>query len=223
MVVEYITHFSTIGFYFVLFYNDIILNLMMVNLTKVKIIMLKAPLKISAIISSAVFFSLFTTVSPLFKTAISSAQSQNDFKTHTVDNKFSIQTPQNYTVEKTPSNIPIWTLWSSKNRNNINNVIKTEVSFFPQRFNDVVPPTNQRTIEGPTTVSITKRGNLTIDNKPAVRLWVAGEGTEFHFGNEIHSYIRDSNNTTVVIVSYYGNNPNAVDTIQRIHWSFRSL
>ncbi|MDJ0581841.1 PsbP-related protein [Crocosphaera sp.] len=185
--------------------------------------MFKTSFKLSAIIGSAVFLSLFPAVSPLVKTSISSAQSQNNFKTHSVDNKFSIQTPQNYTVEKTPSNIPIWTFWSSKNRNNNNNLIKTEVSFFPQRFNDVVPPSNQRTIEGPITATITKRGNLTIDNKPAVRLWVAGEDTEFHFGNEIRSYIRYSNNTTVVIVSYYGNNPNAVDTIQRIHWSFRSL
>jgi len=147
------------------------------------------------------------------------AQPQTDYKTYSISNRFSIQVPQNWIAEENESSI---TFWSSRNNNK--NLIKTTAYLLPQTFDEAVPSANKRTFEGPTLMTVTKRGNLTIDNKPAVRIWLVSPDAGFHFPNEINSYIRYSKNTTALIVSwYYAENPKAVDIIQRIHESFCSL
>jgi hypothetical protein len=98
--------------------------------------------------------------------------------------------------------------------------IETEITF-SQKNLEIILQTRLRQANQ-YNETVTNQGNLTIDGQEARRVWYAGG--EWNFPNEISSYIPYEDNQTVVISSYYSaDNPTAVDTIQRIHWSFRRL
>ena len=99
-------------------------------------------------------------------------------------------------------------------------MIKTEVIFIDTPLEEQL----QSDIEVSTESGeqLTRFGRLDIDDKPAIRIW--SEGGMWDFPNQISSYIHYSSDKTIVIHSYYDSrNSTAVDTIQRIHWSFRML
>jgi hypothetical protein len=90
--------------------------------------------------------------------------------------------------------------------------VKTNVGIHPQSFNAYI-----RDFERSDYEEITRRGEITIGGRRALRLW-----TESVDSYGIYSIIEYSNNQTAVIVSFYGSS-DWVPMIQDIHWSFRRL
>ena len=146
-----------------------------------------------------------------------------DFESHTIINKFSISIPTDWNA-KTQSDTDdffILTNYEIENEKAIStNSIKTEVIFITEPI-DIILDNHLRAIEH-SQENIIRRGKIVIDGKSARRIWYQGNGITFP--NTISSYIPYDSNKTVVIHSYYHpENTLAIDTIERIHWSFKNF
>lgn len=72
-------------------------------------------------------------------------------------------------------------------------------------------------------VKVFRKGKLLIDGKEAIRIWEGGDGSEGYF-ESILTYVKLNSNKYFQIVSYSNKlTPTEIDTIQRMHWSFRIL
>ncbi|MDX2099642.1 MAG: hypothetical protein SFW36_17835 [Leptolyngbyaceae cyanobacterium bins.59] len=96
--------------------------------------------------------------------------------------------------------------------------VKTDVMIKPGSFGTVV---NQALLSSRLGGSkLIKQGRLTIDGRPALRMWSTFKDDPFP--NAITTIIRYSPQETAVITSYYNaKNIKAVALIRNIHWSFR--
>lgn len=173
----------------------------------------------------AIFLSLtFLTLSPIFtKNDNIYAKAELEFESHTIINKFSVLIPPNWNA-KTQSNTDdffILTNYELENEKTIStHSIKTEVIFIAEPL-DVILENHFRAIKR-SPEAIVRRGDTVIDGQSAKRVWYQGDG--MNFPNTISSYISYDDYQTVVIHSYYHpENPIAVDTIEKIHWSFENL
>ncbi len=181
--------------------------------------------KILFIFVSPLILSYFVLFGNLSYKNNSQAQTNSSLIDYTVPNKFSLLIPPEWVPEgKLNSDSTYFSFTNYKHdlrgETVPSDAIKTEVSFIEKKLDVVLQTRFQQANQYHE--SITKRGDLTIDGQPAVRVWYEGGG--WNYPNEISSYIPYAANQTVVISSYYnGDNSDAVDTIQRIHWSFRHL
>ncbi|MEO1124642.1 MAG: PPC domain-containing protein [Cyanobacteria bacterium J06639_16] len=143
------------------------------------------------------------------------AEARPGFELYRYRNLFSIEYPQGWIVED-PSgsgNIFIWNRRPSSGGGSWpSNLVKTDVIFFPESF-DAAPSS----YFGNGGSVITRRGSITIGGRRALRIWA--DGME---GPGIHTFIEYTNDTTVILSSYYGSDI-YIDEIQDIHWSFRLL
>lgn len=152
-----------------------------------------------------------------------SALAETKFASHTIINKFAVLIPGDWNA-KTQSNTDdffIFTNYKMEDENGISiRSIKTEVLFIAEPL-DIILENQLRAIEN-SPESIVKQGDISIDGKRAKRIWCRGKGIDFT--HTISSFIAYNQNETVVIHSYYHpQNLNAVDTIERVHWSFKNL
>ena len=151
------------------------------------------------------------------------ATAEINLESHTVNNKFSVLIPPNWNIETQSStdDFFILTNYETDDRQSISTQsIKTEVIFIEEPL-DIILENHFRAIKK-STENIIKQGELTIDGQLAKRIWYQGDGLTLP--NTISSYISYSHDQTVVIHSYYDpENPLAVDTIERIHWSFKNI
>ena len=173
---------------------------------------------------SPLIFGYFVLFADLRPQNNSHAQTNSSLIDYTVSNKFSLLIPPEWVPEgklNSDSTYFSFTNYRHDLRGAVpSDAIKTEVSFIEKKLDVVLQTRFQQANQY--RESITKRGDLTIDGQPAVRVWYQGGG--WNYANEISSYIPYAANQTVVISSYYNDdNSDAVDTIQRIHWSFRHL
>ena len=151
------------------------------------------------------------------------AKAEVNFESHTIINKFSVLIPTDWNA-KTQSDTDdffILTNYEMQDENIIStNSIKTEVIFIAEPL-DIILENHLRAIKH-SKEDIIRQGEILIDGKAAKRIWYQGDGITFP--NTISSYIPYDNNETVVIHSYYHpENPLAVDTIERVHWSFKNF
>ena len=151
------------------------------------------------------------------------AKTEINFESHTIINKFSILIPTDWNA-KTQSHTDdffILTNFEIEDEEPIStNSIKTEVIFIAEPL-DIILENHLRAIKH-SNENIIRQGDIIIDGKAAKRIWYQGNGNTFP--NTISSYIPYNNNETVVIHSYYHpDNPLAVDTIERVHWSFKNF
>lgn len=145
------------------------------------------------------------------------------FESHTIINKFTVLIPGDW-YAKTQSNTDdffIFTNYEMEDKSTISTIsIKTEVVFIAEPL-DIILENRLRSIKY-SKEDIIKQGDIIIDGQPAKRIWCQGEGIDFT--HTISSYISYNQDQTVVIHSYYyPQNPEAVDTIERVHWSFKNL
>ncbi|MBE9151305.1 MULTISPECIES: PsbP-related protein [unclassified Coleofasciculus] len=151
------------------------------------------------------------------------AQPGANFVTYTEPNFFSVAHPSGWAVERVNENYI--TLWSRRPSEPGGgqappNLIKTDITIVNGSLETAVEGAIATSKEGDST--LTRRGNLKIGGRDAVRIWLTG--SSFDFPDTILSFVRYTDNQTISITSYYtASNPTAVDTIQRIHWSFRLL
>jgi hypothetical protein len=146
------------------------------------------------------------------------------WKTYTQPNKFSIAYPAKwFDTSPQPDYLVISTeKLSASAQAEIGAVdsIKTDVIFVPEAYETAVEK-GLAEAKGEGSL-LTRKGEVTIGGNEALRLWVNFAGADFP--NAIVSYIHYSDDKTAVIISgYNAENPQAVDTIQRVHWSFRKL
>ena len=151
------------------------------------------------------------------------AKAEINFESHTIINKFSVLIPNGWKT-KTQSDTDdffVLTNFEMEDRNAISTQsIKTEVIFVAEPI-DIILENHLRAIKH-SKENIIKQGNILIDGKSAKRIWYQGNGMVFP--NTISSYISYGDNTTVIIHSYYHpENTLAVETIERIHWSFKKF
>ena len=107
-----------------------------------------------------------------------------------------------------------------ENKNTISTgSIKTEVVFLTEPL-DVILSNRLRAIKY-SQEHIVKQGDTIIDGKPAKRIWCEGDG--INFTHSISSYIAYQDKTVIIHSYYHPHNPVAVDTIERVHWSFKHL
>ncbi|MDJ0635554.1 MAG: PsbP-related protein [Xenococcaceae cyanobacterium MO_188.B29] len=151
------------------------------------------------------------------------ARAEINFESHTIINKFSILIPAKWNAKTQSSTDDFFILTNYEIDDNdyiSTNSIKTEVIFLGEPV-DVILDNHIRAIKN-SKENIIKRGNIIIDGQSAIRVWYQGNGMDFP--NSISSYIPYDNEQTVIIHSYYNpENPLAVDTIERVHWSFKNL
>lgn len=151
------------------------------------------------------------------------AKAGGDFESHTIINKFAVLIPADWyaSTQYHTDDFFIFTNYAMEDKNDIStHSIKTEVVFITEPL-DIVLENRLRAIKH-SQENIVKQGDVIIDGKPAKRIWCQGEG--INFTHSISSYISYHQDKTVVIHSYYyPQNPVAIDTIERVHWSFKNL
>lgn len=151
-------------------------------------------------------------------------QTAKAWKTYTEPNKFSIAYPANwFDSSPQPDYLVLSTeKLSASSQGGVGSVdsIKTDIISIPEAYESAV---KKGLIEANGQgAKLIKKGDITIGGNKALRLWLNVSGADFP--NAIVSYINYSSDRTAVIISgYNAQNPKAVDTIQRIHWSFRKL
>ena len=151
------------------------------------------------------------------------ANVETNFESHTITNKFSILIPTDWNA-KTQSHTDdffILTNFEIENEDTLStHSIKTEVIYIAEPLN-VILENHLRAIKH-SQENIVRQGNITIDGQAAQRIWYQGNGMTLP--NTISSYIPYDNGQTVIIHSYYHpENSLAVDTIERVHWSFKNF
>ena len=151
------------------------------------------------------------------------AKAEINFESHTIINKFSVLIPNGWKAKTQSDTNDFFVLTNFKTEDNnaiSTQSIKTEVIFISEPI-DIILENHLRAIKH-SQEDIIKQGNIIIDGKSAKRIW--SQGTGITFPNTISSYISYGDNNTVVIHSYYyPENSLAVETIERIHWSFKNF
>ncbi|MGK7934533.1 MAG: PsbP-related protein [Xenococcaceae cyanobacterium] len=151
------------------------------------------------------------------------AKAEINFESHTIINKFSVLIPATWHAKTQSSTDDFFVLTNYEMDDNDSispNSIKTEVIFIGEPL-DVILGNHVRAIKY-SKENIIKQENIIIDGQSAIRVWYQGNG--MGFPNTISSYIPYDRQQTVIIRSYYNpKNPLAVDTIERVHWSFKNL
>lgn len=148
------------------------------------------------------------------------AQPVRQFKTYRSPKTFSIQYPSGWNVNRTHKKFVTITNYQPRVGGGTN-FIKTEISFTQSSMETSF----KRGISNNTehNAMITKREKLTVGGRQALRLWITDD-SGFDLPNSVTTYIRYNNNETAVVSSYYTrSNSSAVDTIQRIHRSFKVI
>ena len=166
----------------------------------------------------------FLAISYLFENKFCTyAQTEVSFERHIILDIFSVMIPPNWTITVKSRNNDFFVLsnYEMENKESIDiQSIKTEFVFVCEPLNIILE--NQLRAIKQSEEDIIKQGDLIIDGHSAKRVWYQGNGLTFP--NTISSYIPYGNAKTVVIHSYYNPaNTLAVDTIEKIHWSFQNL
>jgi hypothetical protein len=175
---------------------------------------------ISLVISVLILPSLFN--APL----LSQASSESQLISYTIPKKFSLLLPTDLVPQNKIANDVNYFSFTNYQQElppgelAPREAIETEITFNQKNIDVILQTRYQQATQYQEVV--TKEGELKIDGQKAIRVWY--EGGDWNFPNEISSYIPYNDQQTVVISSYYSpDNPNAVDIIERIHWSFRRL
>ncbi len=147
---------------------------------------------------------------------------RSDFSRYTEPGIYTIDYPRSWLISK-----PAASVTTIQNRQPSEggvtyppNFINTEIYFRPERLEAALQHllrTNDARYQPGT---LTRRGELTVGGKEAVRLWFEGG----RFGEDrILTLIRYSETQTAVISSYFTTGETAgISTIQDMHWSFRA-
>ncbi len=165
----------------------------------------------------------FLSIEPLFINKQNvHALAEANFENHTIINKFTVLIPADWQA-RTQSHTDdffIFTNYQMEDKKTISTEsIKTEVVFLAEPL-DVILGNRLRAIKY-SQEHIVKQGDTIIDGKPAKRIWCEGDG--INFTHSISSYIAYHDKTVIIHSYYHPQNPVAVDTIERVHWSFKHL
>lgn len=151
------------------------------------------------------------------------AEARPGFRLYRHRNNYSIEYPENWVVDSASStnNLIIWSQDPSRSSRSgfLGDIVKTEILIDSRPFNADRIARDLRTSGAITGDQVTRRGEITIGGRRALRIWSEGQ-----HGRSISSYIEYSSNQTVEIHSHYDyRNDSWIETIQDIHWSFRKL
>lgn len=156
------------------------------------------------------------------------AEARPGFRLHRRRNYYSIEYPENWIVDSSlipdiPSNIDLLAIWHQRPRlgggEYTGDTVATYIIIDSKPFDADRFVRDIRTSSNIYDMQITRRGDITIDGRRALRIWTDGP-----VGQTISSYIEYSSNQTVEIHSTYAyGNDSWIETIQDMHWSFRKL
>lgn len=149
-------------------------------------------------------------------TTANASEARPGFELYRYQNFFSIEHPEGWYVEVSNQDSYPIIIWNRRPPSRgggdwPNDLVKTEVILFPGDFSTA----SGLFFEGTDSV-ITRRGELTVGGRRALRVWTEGGG----WPPGIVTFVEYTSDTTIILSSTYSNNA-FIEDIQDIHWSFR--